>query len=263
MAAELPEDWRSATDPNTGRTYWYHRKTRVSTWVKPNFIGDSNAEAAVPISSNSALLTNPESSKPKNTSKPIELGILRFRPTNNLEANDRSLKDLFIAISTTSADELSDNSTLLSDLVNFVINTQPKSSRIAALKCIWKLSLSRIIATTAFQLNQSWNSMWMFISRWEDLESVILLSAIHSNLCIGPSYGLIGQEAMDTLSSKLEDVVEKNNPADLKSSVKAISIDSISYIIEENALGWYTSLAQYGHELPAWLILVVATAALK
>jgi hypothetical protein len=30
-----PREWRSALDPQSGRRYWYHRKTRVSTWVEP------------------------------------------------------------------------------------------------------------------------------------------------------------------------------------------------------------------------------------
>ena len=30
------ENWKSTIDPNTGRTYWYHRKTRESSWVKPS-----------------------------------------------------------------------------------------------------------------------------------------------------------------------------------------------------------------------------------
>lgn len=29
------EDWRTAIDERTGRTYWYHRITRESTWTKP------------------------------------------------------------------------------------------------------------------------------------------------------------------------------------------------------------------------------------
>ncbi len=29
------QTWKSVLDPNTGRTYYYHRKTRETTWVKP------------------------------------------------------------------------------------------------------------------------------------------------------------------------------------------------------------------------------------
>lgn len=39
--SENPADWRSVVDPASGRTYWYHRKTRVSTWTKPDFIVDT------------------------------------------------------------------------------------------------------------------------------------------------------------------------------------------------------------------------------
>jgi hypothetical protein len=32
---ENPADWRTAVDATSGRTYWYHRKTRISTWECP------------------------------------------------------------------------------------------------------------------------------------------------------------------------------------------------------------------------------------
>ena len=38
-----PKQWRSAVDPKTGRTYWYHRVSRVSTWVKPTFQDDTRS----------------------------------------------------------------------------------------------------------------------------------------------------------------------------------------------------------------------------
>ena len=37
MESELddPSAWRSATDVKSGRTYWYHRATRQTTWNMP------------------------------------------------------------------------------------------------------------------------------------------------------------------------------------------------------------------------------------
>lgn len=35
-----PSLWRSAVDPSTNRTYWYHRRTRQSTWTKPPCLED-------------------------------------------------------------------------------------------------------------------------------------------------------------------------------------------------------------------------------
>jgi hypothetical protein len=34
------DNWGSVFDPNTGRTYYYHRDTRVTTWTKPNGFGE-------------------------------------------------------------------------------------------------------------------------------------------------------------------------------------------------------------------------------
>jgi hypothetical protein len=30
---EDPKQWRAAVNPKSGRTYWYHRIKRISTWL--------------------------------------------------------------------------------------------------------------------------------------------------------------------------------------------------------------------------------------
>ena len=42
---EDPEQWRSAVDQKTGRTYWYHRVTRISRWSKPSFLSSSEFDS--------------------------------------------------------------------------------------------------------------------------------------------------------------------------------------------------------------------------
>jgi hypothetical protein len=39
---ERRKDWKSAVDPRTGKTYWYHRKTRETTWIRPTFFEDDD-----------------------------------------------------------------------------------------------------------------------------------------------------------------------------------------------------------------------------
>merc|ERR1711964_236748 len=34
-ATVLPPDWEQAGDPQTGKTYYYNKRTRASTWTKP------------------------------------------------------------------------------------------------------------------------------------------------------------------------------------------------------------------------------------
>ncbi len=34
-SSDDPADWREAVDAGSGKIYYYHRKTRVSSWEKP------------------------------------------------------------------------------------------------------------------------------------------------------------------------------------------------------------------------------------
>ena len=49
-----PSLWKTAIDPKTGRTYWYHRKTRESTWSKPECLIRSEKEIANNVESSSS-----------------------------------------------------------------------------------------------------------------------------------------------------------------------------------------------------------------
>ena len=50
MSLDDPKAWRSAVDKNTGHVYYYHKKTRVSQWVKPEcLIKEEERERAADI----------------------------------------------------------------------------------------------------------------------------------------------------------------------------------------------------------------------
>eukprot|EP01031_Cornospumella_fuschlensis_P045306 gene45306-55429_t len=96
---ENPEEWKTAVDPNTGRTYWYHRKTRVSSWTKPNFRENPpnmtmpqpevGRDAAVGVSSHQYE----QQLKPHTTKFPVAVnqqvdadsGVLRFMPRSHFD----------------------------------------------------------------------------------------------------------------------------------------------------------------------------------
>ena len=50
------EQWRSAIDPKSGKTYWYHRVNRISTWIKPPFMPDLLTSPAVCSVTSSPLI---------------------------------------------------------------------------------------------------------------------------------------------------------------------------------------------------------------
>lgn len=51
MSEDDPSNWRSATDPHSGKTYWYHKVTRVSTWERPACFANNETGNTVKTSS--------------------------------------------------------------------------------------------------------------------------------------------------------------------------------------------------------------------
>jgi len=44
-----PKDWSSLVDPNTGRMYWYHTRTRETTWSKPACLEDNKTNDVIVV----------------------------------------------------------------------------------------------------------------------------------------------------------------------------------------------------------------------
>ncbi|RYY83121.1 hypothetical protein EON63_11955 [archaeon] len=291
---ENPEEWKTAVDPNTGRTYWYHRKTRVSSWTKPNF-RENAPDLSIP---QQPIVTNPKisvsNSQYEQQPKPhspiiqtsvqsvnqVDSGVLRFIPNSNTHNIDVQLHRLFENISATSADELSDNGDLLGDLVTHLLTNpvhqtqrthQPHhtlnmkfSSTLLALKCIWKLSLSRIVSSTMFQLNQSWTCIWDCKSIHDNVLGGLVVSCIWSNLCIGPTVTLLPTQSLQHLESMLDSYLDKYlQPKETSTASLDLGLEGCEFVLDESCMGWYATLAQYGHVLPALAVLVMAVATLR
>ena len=47
-SAKLPADWKQATDPKTGRHYYWHTKTRQTTWIRPVEMDAAPASSPAP-----------------------------------------------------------------------------------------------------------------------------------------------------------------------------------------------------------------------
>lgn len=323
---ENPEDWKSTVDPSTGRVYWYHRRTRVSTWVKPNFkesgeeeYSHPTAAAAATASASSAISTNstiygtsnksivngnedghrydyvtsasasaaaaaqPSSTSSNNKPQPVDrydIGStlssdltfnevqadtpLRFQSSHNIVNDEYQLDQLYDTILITSPDELSDNQTLLADLIDFVIagvEKRLKGCRIRALKCLWRLSFSRIVGTTAFHLNQAWTNIYKFASKWEDHESIFLLVALLCNLSIGSTFSFLTADCIDQLSKRMGDIVELFLSEG--KGWKLFQFEILDVLLDLISMEWNIALVQRGHQLAASFVLALASAALR
>lgn len=91
--SENPTDWRSVVDPASGRTYWYHRKTRVSTWTKPDFIVDTtsttnnSSSIVAPVVDKAASLSHGDTQAQDNSIN-VDPRIVKYNNENKNTSNN-------------------------------------------------------------------------------------------------------------------------------------------------------------------------------
>jgi hypothetical protein len=283
--SQNPEDWRSAVDPSSGRTYWYHRKTRESTWVRPDFAEVAEVAKPAPARTNSQE-TRPATADPRSQPSRSLFG-------KKLEAIARDLNSTSQAQLNNLLSELQQSHTLVSTdasynisaLVRVVIqscgercNSNAINARRTALKCLWWLSNvnERRYAGTHFYSEQSWTSLFQYASNWKtasgnspqgDAESLLLLGALASNLMVGPSALLISTDLANSFAHSIESL-----PSGDAATAAGVSsaLDSLlsaqagcSAVLCDRTVQTLALLAQKGHRLPAAWLVTVFTHALR
>jgi hypothetical protein len=280
--SQNPEDWRSAVDPSSGRTYWYHRKTRESTWVRPDFA--EVAEVAKPaLARTNSQETRPAVADPRGQPSRSLFG-------KNLDVISRDLNSTSHAQLNSLLSELQQPHTLvsaeasfnISALVRIVIqscgercNSNAINARRTALKCLWWLSNvnERRYAGTHFYSEQSWTSLFQYASHWKsasgnspqgDAESLMLLGALASNLMVGPTALLISTEVGNSLAYSIESLRSGDAATAAGSALDALlSTQAGTAVLCDRTVQTLALLAQKGHRLPAAWLVTVFTHALR
>ena len=179
--SENPEDWRSAVDSGSGRTYWYHRKTRVSTWIMPDFATaashvahgeDKRDKQASEVST----MDNSESLQVRGKvleNKSFKVVLLRVTEEPK-SASTEDLKYLLEAVSSDDACGEEGSEFVISALVNIVaecagvMNIYCKGAVHTALRCLYALATSqqRIYSGRCFHAHQAWTSLIDLTHHW-------------------------------------------------------------------------------------------------
>jgi hypothetical protein len=238
---ESVKDWKTAADAKTGRTYWYHRKTRVSTWKKPDFYDEIEGNEKVqeqpsvpkpiqPIlkddtiqnlertqSQQSLTLKRQPSMKEKEKEVIAEKPKPRIEKTMKMiynELNDDKIN------SSTQAEELFlyvltsiDSPTMKLDLQYCLLNLLLLSSHFPSLS----LSFSSIPSTLKM-ISQQWIKLWKIIESLlvsvntsQSLIYLVLICCIYCNL------------SFDLLSSPSTSEVDSSSIALFSDFVSSIS----------------------------------------
>ena len=242
--SENPDDWRSAVDATCGRTYWYHRKTRVSTWIKPDFAENSVTDTNLnEVTSNNRIEDSVSTEKDVVTHSDQSSKSSTFKSTINkicTSPNNITVMDYKYVMEYVSSQHLYMNENageVITDFVNMVIQSSNTissnnvSMRHTALRCLCYLStcFQRSYAGEHFHAHQAWTALIAYAPRWkgsglvssstqrteqpQDVESILLLGALYCNLLVGPCFYLISAECKTSLCELLENLFIHNTDA--------------------------------------------------
>jgi hypothetical protein len=229
---ESVKDWKTATDAKTGRTYWYHRKTRVSTWKKPDFCdeiegNEENIQAQPSVtkpvqpvqkdeinqnleraqSQQSLTLKRPPSMKEK------EKEIIVEKPKPRAEKTMKIIYDEILdgkISSSTQAEELFlyiltsiDSPTMKLDLQNCLLNLLLLCCRFPSLSISFSSS-----PTTLKMISQQWIKLWKIIESLlvsvnpsQSLIYLVLICCVYCNLSFDLLSTISSSDDVDTSSS--------------------------------------------------------------
>ena len=310
--SEIPEEWRSAVDAASGRTYWYHRKTRISTWIKPDFaIQDAIDKESFPTPQNvEASVGDPIANDTISNARIRRfVNVMKTITSDIISASSTDISSIYECIKCEHSFIDSNAEMVITDLVNLVIqsSTTPSSAtgrkvRHTALRALCALSYSaeRRFAGQHFYAHQAWTALAAYAPQWqqdqeqqtssrrsatitpaEDPLSLLLLTALHCHLLVGPTYYLQSGEANASLSEQLEAAFTQSNgavnltgqqPFDWyallvgsaseatgleDANIATTAANSFSPLLDARTVQTFGLLAEKGHRLPAtWLLAV-------
>lgn len=209
------EEWRSAIDERTGRTYWYHRVTRESTWTKPQCLmmpsGDSTAtKSSFPRESTNNASSSHETEKGyqillqmlEGLGGPDVLVELLHEQSPDLQ---QEAIQLFLSCCIPStvfylARELG----AIDGLINIImLSSTATPTRRNALRSLCCLALNQS-SHDHFVTNQGWISLAVHFMKWPDIESTLLFIILICLLLSGKARALISKDIILLLKQFLD-----------------------------------------------------------
>jgi hypothetical protein len=257
-------DWKSAQDPTTGKTYWYHRKTRESRWTKPQFVEemetnppvDSSKVSKLPTSQSTTSIQSSRPSPSQNEGKGLvlERDIYRFYG-GDAKTEQIGLSKLFNAISEKSFERsLFLDTSIISDISTYSIATSDNDLRWQSLRCLWRIMVFRHVTSRAIQQNTSWKGIATFISTWKSPSIKLLLLAIFSSTIVGDTTEMIPDEDYAHLCEEAKSMYLKDEPL---SSGDQEAMNRTLSDISKQALFFSSEQGKKGHVLPSFLLLLL------
>jgi hypothetical protein len=169
------EDWRAAVDERTGRTYWYHRITRESTWTRPQCFETINVLDHPSLPSNDY-----EREKGYETLLHLLEGLggpevlVELLHDQSPELQHEAIQLFLSCCLPSTVFYLAKEPGAIDGLIQLIMLTSTTTStRRNALRALCCLALNTE-ALDYFVSNQGWIALAVHFMKWPDMESTLL-----------------------------------------------------------------------------------------
>lgn len=255
------EDWRTAVDERTGRTYWYHRKTRESTWTRPKCFDTFEEES----------LDNNEVGYETLLRMLEGLGtpdvLVELLHDESPELQGEAVQLFLSCCVPSTVYYLAREQGAISGLLNIImLSATDINTRRYALRCLCSMALNEK-AADYFASDQGWVSVAGLFTKWPDLESGIIYILLLSLLIRVDSCASIITEDMvrgckHWLMSRCGYLPDQRGRPPATISLSALHTHPSSEGVSLLSGGVLTMLTGAsngpGRDLPATLLLVLA-----
>ena len=275
-----PTLWRSAIDKKSGKTYYYHRNSRSSTWKKPKCLIEMQE---IQYSNTTELFDFTEAvdtiSNISGDSTTLDI-LIQNLDSSCIDTRENAIGLLLCCFIPSTMNYLAQNEALVNSLINMVLKIDSdtldsKSSinrkcRRSALRCLWCFSTKSELAFV-FQRNQAWTILHKFFAAWNDMESVIIYSYMISLLLCSSVSSIITSSMTDFIYDWLDDnyfnkikLLSKTNPIlDLDYLITHPSPNGLSMFDEIMLNVLLNGFIIFKHDLPALILLVLIDSTLQ
>jgi hypothetical protein len=183
------EDWRTAVDERTGRTYWYHRITRESTWTKPKCFETIDISQS-PSSSSLLFDHHHDITTEKGYVTLLQmlegLGgpdvLVELLHDQSPDLQNEAIQLFLSCCLPSTVFYLAKEPGAIDGLINIIMSTATTTpTRRLALRSLCSLALNSD-ARDYFVSSQGWISLAVHFMKWPDLESTLLFIILISLL---------------------------------------------------------------------------------
>lgn len=240
-------------DERSGRTYWYHKFTRESTWTEPECLKAIRARSDPSAGPLGVILDG--------VATPQD--IIRRLYTNSDMVQMEAIHLISGTLNAETVFEWCSHAEVLSALC-FVCSHSSVSSalRLAALKLIWAFT-SFPEASSLFVNSSDWKHLVEYLPCW-DVESGILLCATIALLSIGPVKTLIQSSVYSFALNWVASSCDIDKSVDGDSLFAPVSNDDdAAHLLSVGTLCLLSDAAQQGSSICAYTLLFISTLAIR